>query len=111
MSWGTPHRILNEVRALGVTMDGFGTGYSSLSLQSFPFTRVKIDRGFVNGLGRNPKSGAIVRAITELCRTLGLPIIDEGVETEPIPTGWRARADRRLPTFAQSIEGEPKRSR
>lgn len=84
-SSGTPHRVLNEVRALGVgvTMDDFGTGYSSLSLlQSFPFTRVKIDRGFVNGLGRNPKSGAIVRAIAELCRTLGLPIIAEGVETE-----------------------------
>ncbi|MDR5817311.1 EAL domain-containing protein [Caballeronia sp. LZ033] len=81
---GTPHRILNEIRTLGVgvAMDDFGTGYSSLSiLQSFPFTRVKIDRGFVNGLGRNPKSAAIVRAISELCRSLGLPITAEGVET------------------------------
>lgn len=51
-------------------------------MQSFPFTRVKIDRDFVNGLGRNPKSEAIVRSITELCRTLGLPITAEGVETE-----------------------------
>jgi diguanylate cyclase (GGDEF)-like protein len=82
---GTSHRVLNDVRALGVgvAMDDFGTGYSSLSLlQSFPFTRVKIDRGFVSGLGRNPKSAAIVRAITELCCTLGLPITAEGVETE-----------------------------
>jgi diguanylate cyclase (GGDEF)-like protein/PAS domain S-box-containing protein len=84
-SSGTPNRILNEVRALGVgvAMDDFGTGYSSLSiLQSFPFTRVKIDRGFVNGLGRNPKSAAIVRAIGDLCRSLGLPVTAEGVETE-----------------------------
>jgi diguanylate cyclase (GGDEF)-like protein/PAS domain S-box-containing protein len=82
---GLPHRILTEIRSLGVgvAMDDFGTGYSSLSvLQSFPFTRVKIDRGFVNGLGRNPKSAAIVRAISDLCRTLGLPITAEGVETE-----------------------------
>jgi EAL domain-containing protein (putative c-di-GMP-specific phosphodiesterase class I) len=84
-SSGTSQRILNQIRELGigVAMDDFGTGYSSLSLlQSFPFTRVKIDRGFVNGLGRNPKSAAIVRAISELCRSLSLPITAEGVETE-----------------------------
>ncbi len=84
-SSGTPQRILNEIRSLGVdvAMDDFGTGYSSLSvLQSFPFTRVKIDRGFVNGLGRNPKSAAIVHAIGNMCRSLGLPITAEGVEID-----------------------------
>ncbi|WP_370444205.1 EAL domain-containing protein [Candidatus Burkholderia verschuerenii] len=84
-SSGTPQRILKEIRSMGVgvAMDDFGTGYSSLSvLQSFPFTRVKIDRGFVNGLGRNPKSAAIVHAIGDLCRSLGLPITAEGVETD-----------------------------
>ncbi len=84
-SSGTSQRILNDIRSLGigVAMDDFGTGYSSLSLlQSFPFTRVKIDRGFVNGLGHNPKSAAIVHTISDLCRSLNLPITAEGVETE-----------------------------
>ncbi|WP_321813356.1 EAL domain-containing protein [Paraburkholderia sp. J69-2] len=83
-SSGTSSRILNEIRAMGVgvAMDDFGKGYSSLGLlQSVPFTRVKIDRGFVNGLGNNPKSAAIIHAITELCRSLDLPITAEGVET------------------------------
>lgn len=84
-SVGAPRRILDDVRTLGVgvAMDDFGTGYSSLSiLQSFPFTRVKIDRGFVSGLGQNPRSVAIVHAVSGLCRSLNIPIIAEGVETE-----------------------------
>jgi predicted signal transduction protein with EAL and GGDEF domain len=82
---GTPSRILKSIRELGVgvAMDDFGTGYSSLSmLQSFPFTRVKIDRSFIHGLGHNPKSTAIVRSILSLCDSLGIGIIAEGVETQ-----------------------------
>jgi diguanylate cyclase (GGDEF)-like protein/PAS domain S-box-containing protein len=77
-------QTLEHVRAMGVgvSMDDFGTGYSSLSLlQSFPFSRIKIDRSFVQGIGHNRKSMAIVQAITGLCRTLGIPMIAEGVET------------------------------
>ena len=79
-----PLKIMKAVRAMGigVAMDDFGTGYSSLGLlQSFPFSSVKVDRRFVQGLGQNPKSMAIVRSVTELCRSLGMAIIAEGVET------------------------------
>ena len=81
----TPRQILKEVRAMGigVAMDDFGTGYSSLSLlQSFPFTRIKVDRSFIKELGRNPKSMAIVRSVMSLCRSLGMATIAEGVETQ-----------------------------
>jgi len=80
-----PRQILKEVRAMGigVAMDDFGTGYSSLSLlQSFPFTRIKVDRSFIKELGRNPKSMAIVRSVMSLCRSLGMATIAEGVETQ-----------------------------
>lgn len=83
-SAGTPRRVLDEIRSMGigVAMDDFGTGYSSLSiLQSFAFTRVKIDRSFITGLGSNAKSASIVRAVSELCRSLDIPIVAEGVET------------------------------
>jgi diguanylate cyclase (GGDEF)-like protein len=77
--------ILRRLRMLGVriSMDDFGTGYSCLSsLQSFPFDKIKIDGGFVAGLGTRAQSRAIVRAVIGLGRTLDTPVIAEGVETE-----------------------------
>jgi diguanylate cyclase (GGDEF)-like protein len=77
--------ILNRLRDLGVgiALDDFGTGYSSLSyLRLFPFTKVKIDRCFIEGLGKAADSDAIVTAIAELCATLGMISLAEGVETE-----------------------------
>jgi diguanylate cyclase (GGDEF)-like protein len=77
--------ILHKLRDLGIgiAMDDFGTGYSSLSyLRRFPFTKVKIDRSFIEGLGRGGDCDAIVTAVTDLCDTLGMIALAEGVETE-----------------------------
>ncbi|WP_022720867.1 bifunctional diguanylate cyclase/phosphodiesterase [Rhodopseudomonas sp. B29] len=77
--------ILRRLKNLGVrvAMDDFGAGYSSLSyLQSFPFDKIKIDQAFTRKLETNPESAAIVEAILNLSRTLKLPVIAEGVETE-----------------------------
>jgi diguanylate cyclase (GGDEF)-like protein/PAS domain S-box-containing protein len=77
--------LLRRLKALGVriSMDDFGSGYSSLSyLQAFPFDKIKIDRGFVMNLGRNPQSAAIVRAVIDLGHGLGMSIVAEGVETQ-----------------------------
>lgn len=77
--------VLGRLKALGVgiAMDDFGTGYSSLSyMQSFPFDRIKIDRGFIANFEGNPQCAAIVRAAIGLGHGLNLPVIAEGVETE-----------------------------
>jgi EAL domain-containing protein (putative c-di-GMP-specific phosphodiesterase class I) len=77
--------ILNRLKSLGVkiAMDDFGTGYSSLSyLQSFNCDKVKIDRIFICDLEHNYHSRSIVRAVISLGRSLNLPILAEGVETE-----------------------------
>ncbi|MDB5620220.1 EAL domain-containing protein [Tardiphaga sp.] len=77
--------ILRRIKELGVrvAMDDFGTGYSSLSyLQSFPFDKIKIDQTFVAKIDNNPQSAAIIHAIIGLGRSLHLPVIAEGVETE-----------------------------
>ena len=76
---------LDALRELGVqiALDDFGTGYSSLSyLQRFCFDKLKIDRSFVEPLGQNGQSGAMIQAIVALGNALGLKILAEGVETE-----------------------------
>jgi predicted signal transduction protein with EAL and GGDEF domain len=75
---------LHQIRDLGVriSMDDFGTGYSSLSyLRSFPFDKIKIDRSFIQELGKKEDCTAIIRAITRLGGNLGMATIAEGVET------------------------------
>jgi diguanylate cyclase len=77
--------ILRRLKALGVTiaMDDFGTGYSSLStLQAFPFDKLKIDRSFVEKLDTNAQAASIVRAVLALGKSLAIPVLAEGIETE-----------------------------
>jgi EAL domain-containing protein (putative c-di-GMP-specific phosphodiesterase class I) len=74
---------LHELKALGVRLaiDDFGTGYSSLAyLHRFPVDVLKIDRAFVDGLGRAGHDATLTRAIVAIGDALGLPMVAEGVE-------------------------------
>ncbi len=76
---------LRRIKALGVAiaMDDFGTGYSSLStLQAFPFDKLKIDKSFVDKIGSRQQATVIVTAVLGLGRSLDIPVLAEGVETE-----------------------------
>jgi predicted signal transduction protein with EAL and GGDEF domain len=76
---------LSALRELGcmVALDDFGTGYSSLSyLWKFPFSKLKIDRSFVQAAETNPTVRAMLKSIIDLSTNLGLKTTAEGIETE-----------------------------
>ena len=77
-------RTLQRLRSIGVqiSIDDFGTGYSSLAyLTRHPINELKIDRGFVQGLGEDSRSDAVVAAVIAMARALELRVVAEGVET------------------------------
>jgi diguanylate cyclase (GGDEF)-like protein len=76
---------LYKLRQMGfrIALDDFGTGYSSLyNIRKFALDCLKIDKSFIDGMGRERESAAIVQSIIHLGRALGLGVIAEGVETE-----------------------------
>jgi diguanylate cyclase (GGDEF)-like protein len=76
---------LSTVRELGVRvhLDDFGTGYSSLAvLDRFPLDGVKIDRTFVQMLGREARAVQFVQAMVTLAQSLQLETVGEGVDSD-----------------------------
>ena len=76
---------LYKLRQMGfrIALDDFGTGYSSLyNIRKFALDCLKIDKSFIDGMGREKESAAIVHSIVHLGRALGLGVVAEGVETE-----------------------------
>jgi diguanylate cyclase (GGDEF)-like protein len=76
---------LTLLKALGVRMavDDFGTGYSSLAyLRQFPIDVLKIDRSFVSGITETSEAVALVHAMVQLGKALGLETVAEGVEND-----------------------------
>ena len=116
---------LEGLRELGVelSIDDFGTGYSAMSyLKHFPVDSLKIDRSFIEGLGRDPEASAIVAAIVTLARALGIGVVAEGwrpksnsgtcggwTATSPKATTSpvRSRLLRRRPCSPETSPGRP----
>jgi diguanylate cyclase (GGDEF)-like protein len=77
-------RILERVRAMGVRVhvDDFGTGYSSLSsLHQCSLDGIKLDRRFMKNVEQRQDYAAVVKAVVNLAKNLGLTIVAEGVES------------------------------
>jgi predicted signal transduction protein with EAL and GGDEF domain len=77
--------VLRQIKALGVciALDDFGTGYSSLeTLRAFPFDKIKLDQVFAAELESSPQATAIIRAVLALGKSLSIPVLAEGIETD-----------------------------
>lgn len=64
-------------------LDDFGAGFSSIgSLYQIPFDAIKIDRFFMRDIIHDFQSQRLFDGIINLAKTIDIPIIVEGVETE-----------------------------
>jgi diguanylate cyclase (GGDEF)-like protein len=77
-------RVMRKLKELGVQLaiDDFGKGYSSLtSLKQFPLDDLKIDRSFVEDVGKSAQDAAIAKLVIDLAHVVGMHAVGEGVET------------------------------
>ncbi|MDR5898504.1 EAL domain-containing protein [Halomonas vilamensis] len=106
--------VLKQVQELheagiDLAIDDFGTGYSSLiNLKRLPLAELKIDKAFVDGLGKSEHDEAIALASLSMARAFGLRTVAEGVET-PSQLAWlQAHGSDRIQGFllARPLEAE-----
>lgn len=77
--------IIEEYRRHGfrIALDDFGAGYAGLStLLDLGPDIVKLDRALVSGIDRDPRKRTLTAGMVSLCRSLGMAVTAEGVETE-----------------------------
>ena len=93
----TTRRFIDTVRGFGakIALDDFGAGYTSFSyLKELPADAVKIDGSFVTAVNAHPANLAIVEAIVELARNLGMQSIAEWAEDRAtVEALWRVGVD------------------
>jgi diguanylate cyclase (GGDEF)-like protein len=76
---------LGELTARGVriALDDFGSGYSSIGyLRHLPIHAIKLDRSLTCDVVSDVRARAIVGAVNEIAKALGVGLLAEGVETE-----------------------------
>lgn len=75
-----------------VVIDDFETGYSNLQyLQQLPLDALKIDKSFIDTVGRDVTNTAVASHIIDIAKELGMRTIAEGVEREEQLAYLRAR--------------------
>lgn len=81
----TAAKVVDLLKTTGtkIVLDDFGAGAASFGyLRSFNVDGVKFDGCFLNGQGSNERNIALMRAISNMCRELGMSVVGERVENQ-----------------------------
>jgi EAL domain-containing protein (putative c-di-GMP-specific phosphodiesterase class I) len=76
--------MFEALRKIGVKieLDDFGTGYTSLNyVRMIPLDVIKIDKCFIDDIGKSEEKEALIGLIIGLAATFGASVVAEGVET------------------------------
>lgn len=77
-------RFMEEVQPRGISfaLDGFGAGLTAFKyLKDFYFDLVKIDKGFIRGIERDPDNQVLTKALLTVAHQFEMLVIADGVET------------------------------
>src|SRR5690606_9838844 len=73
--------LLYKSKGMSIAIDDFGTGFSMISyLTTFPINKIKIDRSFVQKIGHDCKSQAVLKSLIYLAKSIECELLAEGVE-------------------------------
>ncbi len=77
--------IVDALHGAGIrcSLDDFGSGYSSLGvLKNIPIDELKLDRLFLQPGFNSQYDDTMLATLISLAKTLGIPVVQEGVETK-----------------------------
>ena len=77
-------KVLDELKraGIGIALDDFGGGFCNFRyLKLLPLDTLKLDRSMIEGIERDDRDRAVLRAIVALARALDLSVVAEGIET------------------------------
>jgi len=77
--------VMSELQSMGcrIALDDAGTGHSGLAyIQNLGMDAIKIDRMFIDAIGRDAVKVPVVDALIDLGHELNMSVVAEGVETE-----------------------------
>ncbi|EIM08451.1 PAS/PAC sensor-containing diguanylate cyclase/phosphodiesterase [Planococcus antarcticus DSM 14505] len=70
-----------RAKGISIALDDFGTEFSSLAyLLDFPVNKIKMDKSFINKIGYDPKSEAVLKSLIQFVNSVDCALVAEGVE-------------------------------
>jgi EAL domain-containing protein (putative c-di-GMP-specific phosphodiesterase class I) len=73
------HRL--RARGIQISIDDYGTGLSTLDyIKRLPASEIKIDKSFVQAIGKSQSDRLMVHSTIQLAHSLGHKVVAEGVE-------------------------------